>query len=43
MMRDFVRAVRDVRAELVRAGNPECRGFVFRLTSAGKSSIDVEY
>ncbi len=43
MMRDFVRAARDVREELIRAGNPECQGFVFRLSRDGKSSIDVDY
>jgi hypothetical protein len=43
MMRDFAAAARAVRAELVRAGNPECSGYVFRITSTGKSSLDVEY
>jgi hypothetical protein len=33
----------EIRDELVRAGNPECSGFVFRLTSDGKSSLDVQY
>ena len=43
MMRDFAAAARAVRAELVRAGNPECKGFVFRLSKAGKSTLDPEY
>jgi hypothetical protein len=40
---DLVGAVRAVRTELVVAGNPECRRFVFWLSRAGKSSMDVEY
>jgi hypothetical protein len=39
----FVGAAKEVRKELVGAGNPECKAFVFRLTKDGKSSLDVEY
>src|SRR5262245_26051525 len=43
MTRDFAEAARAVRNELVLAGNPECKSFVFSLSRAGKSAIDVEY
>jgi hypothetical protein len=43
MSRDFAGAARAVRNELVLAGNPECRSFVFALSKEGKSSLDVEY
>lgn len=42
-MRALSEAARSIRGELVRAGNPECKGFIFRLTREGRSSIDVEY
>jgi hypothetical protein len=41
--RDFAAATRAVRAELVLAGNPGCKGFVFWISKAGKSALDVEY
>ena len=40
---DFAQAARAVRSELVLAGNPECKAFVFSLSKGGRSSLDVEY
>lgn len=40
---DFAQAAKAVQAELVNAGNPKCRGFLFRLTKDGRSSLDVDY
>lgn len=40
---DFAQAARAVRNELVLAGNPECKAFVFSLSKGGRSSLDVEY
>ncbi len=40
---DFAEAAEAVRAELISAGNPKCRGFLFRLTKDGRSSLDVDY
>jgi hypothetical protein len=40
---DFAGVARAVRAELVSEGNPECKGFVYRLARSGAAAIDVEY
>lgn len=43
MTYDFAQAARAVRSELVRAGSPECKAFVFALSKSGGSSLEVEY
>ena len=41
--RGLAGAARAVRTELASAGNPECKTFLFSLSKAGTSSLDVEY
>lgn len=40
---DLACAARELREEIVCAGSPACRGFVFHLTKGGKSTVNVEY
>ena len=43
LKRELAKSAREVRSELVRAGNPECKALTFTLSSTGESAIDVGY